>query len=168
MRTSQGLTPRYRDSAATVTSCSQEWKQDSTPVTVTSLSLAFCAFLHTDVTIRKRNRSLSNRFTDFSFRRLFLLSSASMRHVRPVSLRFLSSRLQPERRRLHCSRPCRPSRIFSIHSPLPAFSLPRRKQVLALGYSPDVEFNPIEETEFSPAYTESLSYALVSAFPALL
>ena len=88
-----------------------------------------------------------------------------MRHVRPVSLRFLSSRLQPERRRLSCSRSCRPPRFFSIRPPLRAFSLPRRKQVLALGYSPDVEFNPIEETEFSPAYTESLSFALVNAFP---
>lgn len=77
-----------------------------------------------------------------------------MTHVRAVSLRVLSFKSTPLR--LH-RRQCRPLRIYVLRAvPRP---LPHRIPVVAQS----TEIEP--DTDFRPAFTESLSMALVNAFP---
>lgn len=76
-----------------------------------------------------------------------------MTHVRAVSLRLLSSRLCQQRR----PRPLRLcfTRVVRI--------APLRTAILARGVGQNTEFE--QDTDYSPAFTESLSFALVNAFP---
>lgn len=77
-----------------------------------------------------------------------------MTHVRAVSLRFLSSRCLCQHRRPRPLRLCM-SRVVR--------SVPLRAPLLACGVGQNTEFE--QETDYAPAFTESLSYALVNAFP---
>ena len=92
------------------------------------------------------------------------LSIVVMAHLRALSLRRPSSLPSSLERRFTIGRPCRPARLFATRVPFRRAPLSRRTHFSIRSFGQDTEFERAEESGYRPAYTDSLSFALVNAF----